>query len=126
MARSNLKTKDYRNHIRELRKLDPKKYNAKNGYRLSGKLSSGIKAAITRAYNKVQRQKKKSHTTEPQDQAEHLFEEGEEIYQYRHEYNESYGDDFEEWNDIDFIDWDYDFEDDIGDEEQDHYPEGIQ
>ena len=106
--------RQYAQEVRELRAAGIDAFPAANGYRLAdaANWSSGQKSAVTRAYNRLSEE-------QPEE-----FEEREiglsdqEVEQY---FDSGYGDDFEEWDDIDFFD--FAEAEELLDEEADDYEE---
>lgn len=99
----------YRDAIRELRNAG-RGFTAADGYKLRGDLSKGQKSAITRAYNQLQ--DARSFTDYDEDDEENGVG-----YYYEAPSEEDF-----EYDDIEWLDFDHDY-DDFGDEESDNYSE---
>lgn len=112
----------YRDGIRELREQGYDFASASNGYYLRGDLSSGQKAAISRALNEIAEER----AERDRDEAEKREHERETESADDEDFQDSgwYDEAIEEgdWDDIDWFD--YDYIDDFTDEEADSYDEG--
>lgn len=98
----------YRDGIRALRESGNESFTSSNGYLLRGDLSSGQKAAISRALGSLESEREPDEESDDSDDSE-----------------TPWYDDGIESGDFDDIDWfDYDYADDFADEEADSYDEG--